>query len=123
MRSEILLLAACVALGGCGASAGPRAAVERDVAAGGGALRFALDPAVLGDENRVEVRLAGPPRTVTVAFEMPEMPMGARPVPLAPEGGGLYAARVPFTMAGRWRAEIRVDGGAPGAVAFDVRAR
>lgn len=95
-------------------------------------IRLAVDPAVVGERNELSVRLensAGKPLTgahVTVALDMPAMPMRRSPLVLSEEGGGAYVNVNPdFDMGGTWTADVRVttqDGRRPhGSLQLEIR--
>ena len=123
MSSKIILLSIVVALSACGSNA-RGAAVERSVPAAGATVAFALEPALIGEPNTLTVRIRGArPKVVTVALDMPSMPMGGKQLALAAVSGDTFATDVSFGMGGTWRAMIRLDGEAPVPVDFAVRER
>lgn len=72
-------------------------------------------PVIVGD-HQARIQLSGPdgkPITqaqVSVQTDMPGMPMGVRPFPLAETSPGVYEGSVTLSMQGLWNLVLRVNG-------------
>jgi hypothetical protein len=68
------------------------------------------EPIVAGGTRRLVFRIRGAAAgIVTVRVGMPAMPMHVPAARATALGGGLYAVRVPLTMAGAWQATVALD--------------
>jgi nitrogen fixation protein FixH len=123
-----LTAALALALAACSRTPPPAVTVEADE--GGVHFVLGIDPALVGEANTATLALSQNDLRVdttgiTIAFDMPGMPMRAQRVTLEEASPGNYTAGgIRFPMSGRWRAVVRsagTKGFPPSPLTFEIR--